>query len=57
MGPDTPAIPVMTFETARTRTGSETLLGSKLQLTQAMRAVIAVVGVTQSHTLATLALK
>ena len=47
----------MTFETARMRTESETLLGNELQLTQAMRAVIAVVGVTQSHTLATSALK
>ena len=40
----------MTFETARMRTGSETLLSSKLQLTQAMRALSAVVGVAQSAT-------
>ena len=37
----------MTFETARMRTESETLFGSKLQLTQAMQAVIAVVGGAQ----------
>ena len=43
----------MTFETARMPTESETLLCSKLQLTQAMRAIIAVVGVAQSVTLAT----
>ena len=43
----------MTFETARMPTESETLLSSKLQLTQAMHAIIAVVGVAQSVTLAT----
>ena len=51
--PDSRAVKVMTFETARMRTGSETLLSSKLQLTQAMRALSAVVGVTQSCTPAT----
>ena len=40
----------MTFETARMRTGSETLLSSKLQLTQAMRALSAVVGDARSAT-------
>ena len=43
----------MTFETARMPTESEKLLSSKLQLTQASTAIIAVVGVTQSVTLAT----
>ena len=43
----------MTFETARMLTKSETLLSSKLQLTQASTAIIAVVGVAQSVTLAT----
>ena len=47
----------MTFETARMRRESETLLGSKLQLTQAMRAASAVVGVAQSVTTAALALE
>ena len=43
----------MTFETAIMRTESETLLSSKLQLTQVMAAVITVVGVAQSVTLPT----
>ena len=38
----------MAFETARMRTESETLLGSKPQLTQAMRAVSAVADLAQS---------
>ena len=46
----TPTGKVMTFETARMRTESETLLGNELQLTQAMRALSAVVGVAQSAT-------
>ena len=54
---DTRAGKVMTFETARMRTESETLLGSKPQLTQAMRAASAVVGVAQSATTATSALE
>ena len=48
--PDSRAVKVMTFETARMRTESETLLGNELQLTQAMRALSAVVGVAQSAT-------
>ena len=44
------AVEVMTFETARMRTESETLLGNELQLTQAMRALSAAVGVAQSAT-------
>ena len=48
--PDSRAVKVMAFETARMRTGSETLLSSKLQLNQAMRALSAVVGVAQSAT-------
>ena len=51
------AVKVMTFETARMRTESEMLLGSKLQLTQAMRVVSAVAGVAQSATTATSALE
>ena len=47
----------MTFETARMSTESETLLSSKLQLTQVIPAVIAVVGVAQSVTLATSSLE
>ena len=47
------AVKLMTFETARVQTESETLLSSKLQLTQASTAIIAVVGVAQSVTLAT----
>ena len=43
----------MTFETVRMSIESETLLSSKLQLTQASTAIIAVVGVAQSVTLAT----
>ena len=43
--PDSRAVKVMTFETARMRTESEMLLGSKLQLTQAMRDVSAVGGI------------
>ena len=43
----------MTFETARMLRESETLLGSQLQLTQAMRDVGAVVGVAQTVTAAT----
>ena len=43
----------MTFETARMSIESETLLSSKLQLTQVTAAIIAVVGVAQSVTLAT----
>ena len=43
----------MTFETARMRRESEMLLGSKPQLTQAMRVVSAVAGVAQSATTAT----
>ena len=42
----------MTFETVRMPTESETLLSSKLQLTKATAAVIAVVGVAQSLTAA-----
>ena len=49
----TAAVEVMTFETVRMRTESETLLGSKPQLTQAMRDVSAVVGVAQPATTAT----
>ena len=45
--PDSRAVKVMTFETAHMQTGSETLLSSKLQLTQAMRALSAVVGVAR----------
>ena len=48
--PDSRAVEVMTFETARMRRESETLLGNELQLTQAMRALSAVVGVAQSAT-------
>ena len=48
---------MMTFETARMRTESEMLLGSKLQLTRAMRVVSAVAGVAQSATTATSALE
>ena len=55
--PDSRAVKVMTFETARMRTEYETLLGSKLQLTQAMRVVSAVAGVAQSATTATSALE
>ena len=47
----------MTFETARMRMESETLLSSKLQLTQVTSAIIAVVGVAQSVTTATPALE
>ena len=47
----------MTFETARTLIESETILCSTLQLTQASTAVIAVVGVAQSVTLATSSVK
>ena len=49
------AVKLMTFETARVadKTESETLLNSKLQLTQVTAAVIAVVGVAQYVTLAT----
>ena len=43
----------MTFETARMRIESDMLLGSKPQLTQAMRVVSAVAGVAQSATTAT----
>ena len=43
---------VMSFETARMRKESETLLCSELQLTQAMESIIAVVGVGQSLTAA-----
>ena len=44
------AVKAMTFKTARMRTESETLFGNELQLTQAMRALSAVVGVAQSAT-------
>jgi hypothetical protein len=47
------AVEGMTFETARVPRESETLLGSKPQLTQAMRDVSAVVDVAQSVTTAT----
>ena len=50
---DSRAVKVMTFETVRMRIESEMLLGSKPQLTQAMRDVSAVVGVAQSVTTAT----
>ena len=53
MRSDSRAVKVMTFETARMRTESETLLSSKLQLTQVTATIIAVVGVAQSVTLAT----
>ena len=55
--PDSRAVKVMTFETARMRIESEKLLGNKPQLTQAMREVSAVVGVAQSVTTAASALE
>ena len=53
MRSDSRAVKVMTFETARMSIESETLLSSKLQLTQVTATIIAVVGVAQSVTLAT----
>ena len=50
MRSDSRAVKVMTFETVRMRTESETLLSNELQLTQAMRALSAVVSVAQSAT-------